>query len=109
VQIRHLSGIDLTSWPSVKGAAATAYGMSAEQLALQFKEHNSIEQIVVLAEAREPEFFNHGDEDQVVPLKENSGEVVRRYSAAGSESIIQLTIAEGQGTTIGRLSFVVSH
>jgi hypothetical protein len=87
---------DLTAWPGVKHTASV-YELSPEQLARQLKEHNPIEQIDVLAKARVPVFLIHGDDDQVVPLEKNSAEVVRRYSASGSEDVIQLTIAEGQG------------
>ena len=38
-----------------------------------------------------------GDEDQVVPLRENSAELVARYRAAGAADSISLMVAMGQG------------
>ena len=39
----------------------------------------------------------HGDEDKVVPLKENSAEFVARYRAAGATAAVTLIVAKGQG------------
>ena len=44
-----------------------------------------------------PALLIHGDEDKVVPLKENSAEFVARYKAQGAEAIVKLIIAKGQG------------
>jgi pimeloyl-ACP methyl ester carboxylesterase len=60
-------------------------------------EFNPIEKIEVLARARIPATLIHGDMDAVVPLRENSAEFVRRYKAAGAESLVQLIVLEGQG------------
>ena len=87
---------DLSSWPGV-ATAAPAYEMSPEELASQLAVHNPIAHIDVLAKARVPVFLIHGDDDQVVPLQQNSAEVARQYAAAGSADILQLTIATGQG------------
>jgi pimeloyl-ACP methyl ester carboxylesterase len=87
---------DLSSWPGVE-RAASAFKLSPEELAARLEEHNPIARIDVLAKARVPVFLIHGDDDQVVPLRENSAEVVRRYAAAGSAELIHLTIAAGQG------------
>jgi pimeloyl-ACP methyl ester carboxylesterase len=51
----------------------------------------------VLAKGRVPAFFIHGDEDKVVPLKENSAEFVARYKAAGAGDVVTLVVAKGQG------------
>lgn len=87
---------DLSSWPGVPRAAA-AFKLSPEELAANLEEHNPIARIDVLAKARVPVFLIHGDDDQVVPLQENSAEVVRRYTAAGCAELIHLTVAAGQG------------
>jgi len=44
-----------------------------------------------------PVFLIHGDEDKVVPLKENSSEFVARYKAQGAEGAVKLIVAKGQG------------
>ena len=51
----------------------------------------------MLAKRRIPAFFIHGDEDQVVPLKENSAEFVARYRAEGAADAVTLVVAKGQG------------
>ena len=51
----------------------------------------------MLAKHRVPAFFIHGDEDKVVPLKENSAEFVARYRAAGAADAVTLIVAKGQG------------
>ena len=51
----------------------------------------------MLAKAKVPVFIIHGDEDKVVPLKENSAELVARYEAAGAKEAVTLVVAKGQG------------
>lgn len=102
-QPEHVSGIagiypvfDLHTYPGVE-KAAPAYGLTAEQLKSRLAEYNPIERIDVLAKSRIPACFIHGDDDKVVPLKENSAEFVARYKAAGATDSVRLIIAEGQG------------
>jgi hypothetical protein len=42
-------------------------------------------------------FLIHGDDDKVVPLEQNSAELVARYKAAGAANAVSLIVAEGQG------------
>ena len=51
----------------------------------------------MLAQAACPRCLIHGDEDKVVPLKENSAEFVARYRAAGAADAVTLIVAKGQG------------
>ena len=55
------------------------------------------ERIGVLANDRVPAFLIHGDDDKVVPLKENSAEFVAKYRAAGAAEMVTLIVAKGQG------------
>lgn len=87
---------DFRTYPGLANAAP-AYGLSPEELQARLAEFNPIEQVGVLAEARIPALFIHGDDDQVVPLKENSAEFAARYEAAGAGDFVTLIIAEGQG------------
>jgi alpha-beta hydrolase superfamily lysophospholipase len=87
---------DFRTYPKLE-KAAPAYGLTVEELAAREMEFNPIEKIEVLARARIPATLIHGDMDAVVPLRENSAEFVRRYKAAGAESLIQLIVLEGQG------------
>lgn len=88
--------IDFRTYPGID-KAAPAYGLTAAELTAKQAEFNPIERVGVLAKAKVPAFFIHGDEDKVVPLKENSAEFVARYKAAGAEDAVKLIVAKGQG------------
>lgn len=83
---------DLSSYPGLKIACAT-YGMTEPQLAEQLAEHNPVDRIRSLADARVPIFHIHGDADSVVPLERNSAELARRYRKIGGE--MTLTVVAG--------------
>ena len=87
---------DWRSYPGIE-KAAHAYGLTAVQLTDRAAELCTIERINRLAEANVPVCIIHGDEDTVVPLEANSGELNRRYQAAGKGGLVQLIVAEGQG------------
>src|SRR5262249_11600809 len=77
--------------------AAPAYGLTAKELETRLGELNPIERVGVLAKAKVPALLIHGDEDKVVPLKENSAEFAARYKAQGAEGAVKLIVAKGQG------------
>jgi pimeloyl-ACP methyl ester carboxylesterase len=85
---------NLASYPGAAKASG-AYGMTAEQLATHLAEHNPIDRLAGLAKAGVPLFAIHGDNDQVVPLEANSGEMRKRYQALGGK--MQLIVPPGQG------------
>jgi pimeloyl-ACP methyl ester carboxylesterase len=87
---------DLRAYPGL-AKAAPAYGLSPQELEARLGEFNQIERVSVLARARVPAYFIHGDVDKVVPLESNSAEFVRRYQAAGAGDDVTLEIVEGQG------------
>jgi pimeloyl-ACP methyl ester carboxylesterase len=58
---------------------------------------NPVERVGTLARARVPALLIHGDEDRVVPLKENPAAFAARYRAAGTEGAVRLIVVEGQG------------
>jgi dipeptidyl aminopeptidase/acylaminoacyl peptidase len=87
---------DLRTYPGL-AKAAPAYGLSADELAVKLSEHNPIERVGVLAKAKVPVFIIHGDDDKIVPLKENSAELAARYEAAGAKESVTLVVAQGQG------------
>jgi pimeloyl-ACP methyl ester carboxylesterase len=99
-KVAGLAGIypvfDLRTYPGL-AQAAPAYGLTAKELEARLGELNPIERVGVLAKARVPAFLIHGDEDRVVPLKENSAEFVARYKALGAEGKAKLVVAKGQG------------
>lgn len=87
---------DLTTYPGLK-RAAPAYGLSVEELSKSLDQHNPITNIDKLAQAKIPVFIIHGDEDTVVPLKENSATLMQRYEAAGAADVAELITVAGQG------------
>lgn len=99
-QVAGLAGIypvfDLRTYPGI-AKAAPAYGLTPQELEARLAGHNPIERVGTLARAKVPAFFIHGDEDKVVPLRENSAEFVARYQAAGAEDSVTLLVAKGQG------------
>jgi dipeptidyl aminopeptidase/acylaminoacyl peptidase len=99
-KVAGLAGIypafDLRTYPGLD-KAAPAYELSPAELQTQLAKHNPIEGAAVLAKVRAPALFIHGEDDAVVPLKENSAEFVARYKAAGAEDCVKLIAVKGQG------------
>ncbi len=87
---------DLRTYPGLE-RAATAYGLTASELEKTLDENNPIAQVDKLAEARVPIYIIHGDEDHVVPLKENSATLAKTYQQAGASENIELVVPQGQG------------
>src|SRR3954469_6382917 len=87
---------DFRTYPGL-AKAAPAYELTPADLEGQLAEFNPIARIEVLARARVPMAVIHGDIDKVVPLKENSAELARRYKEAGAESLLKLIVLPGQG------------
>jgi len=87
---------DLTTYPGLK-RAAPAYGLTPEELESKLAQHNPIERITTLAKAKIPVCIIHGDSDKVVPLKENSAQLLAHYKAQGQEKLVNLIIAKDQG------------
>jgi pimeloyl-ACP methyl ester carboxylesterase len=85
---------DFTSYPGLDTTAKT-YGMTQEDLAKNIKEHNPIERLAPLAAAKVPVLHLHGDDDKVVPLDKNSGELIKRYQALGGPG--ELLLIPGKG------------
>ena len=92
---------DFASYPGLAKTAA-AYELSVEELEKRKSELNPITKIERLAEARIPVTIIHGDEDKVVPLKENSLELLQRYDAVGAKELVNLIVPEGKATVFGK-------
>jgi len=105
---------NLSSYPGLE-IACEAYDMTEEQLAIRLTEHNPIDRLAPLANAKVPIFHIHGDSDEIVPLEENSGELVKRYMDLGGE--ITLKEIKGQGHNMWSgwfqnqelVDFVITH
>jgi pimeloyl-ACP methyl ester carboxylesterase len=87
---------DLRSYPGLE-RAAPAFGLSPEELSRFLTEYNPVANAAVLAKAKIPICIIHGDDDQVVPLKENSAALAEIYQTEGAAESIELIIANGQG------------
>ncbi len=72
-----------------------AYGMDADTFRTQVVRHNPIDRLESLAGAKVPVFNVHGDNDAIVPLEENVGELTRRYRALGGPA--ELLVIPGEG------------
>lgn len=87
---------DLRTYPGLANAAP-AYELSVEKLTEKLPELNPIERVSQLAKAKVPALFIHGDQDTVVPLKENSAEFQSKYQQAKQDNLVTLIVAKGQG------------
>ncbi|MEM7455311.1 MAG: hypothetical protein AAF456_13250, partial [Planctomycetota bacterium] len=105
---------NLASYPGLD-RAAPAYGMTAEELAAVLAEHNPIERLAPLAAAGVPIHHIHGDSDVVVPLEDNSGELILRYELLGGPCSIEIPEDRGHDMWLGwfqsqRLTdFIIQH
>lgn len=85
---------DLRSYPGLE-TAAPAYEMTVAELDRMLTDHNPVDRISVLAKAGIPIYHMHGDVDNLVPLRENSLELKKRYDAYGNNMTLELI--KGQG------------
>ncbi len=85
---------NMESYPGLKSAAGK-YRMSQEQLVKELENHNPIDRLAPLAKAKVPIYHNTGDVDKLVPARDNSFLVEKRYKALGGEMTV--TVFKGQG------------
>jgi alpha-L-fucosidase len=84
----------LASYPGLDKAYG-AYEITAEQLANRLAEYNPIDRMGTLARNKVPFFAIHGDQDALVPLEKNSGELKKRIDKLGGK--MELIVPKGQG------------
>lgn len=89
---------DFTSYPGL-ASTAKAYGMTDAELVAKIKEHNPIERLAPLAKAKVPVLHLHGDNDKIVPLEKNSGELIKRYQALGGPGEVMVMAGKGHAET----------
>ncbi len=85
---------NLASYPGLQSAAGK-YKMTQEQFIKELSKHNPIDRLAPLAKAKVPIYHNTGDIDTLVPPKDNTFLVEKRYKAL--EGDITVTIFKGQG------------
>lgn len=104
----------VASYPGV-AKAASAYGLTGEDLKRRLAEFDPLDRLAPLAKAKVPLFAIHGDVDTVVPLEANSGLVKTRYQALGGP--MELLVPKGQGHSMWEgffrceelVGFVIRH
>lgn len=106
-------------WRSYPGLdkAASAYGLTPEQLAARATTLCPIERIDVAAQSGVPFWIIHGDADALVPIGPNSADLKKRYEAVGRGDLVTLVVAEGQGHSMwdgffrcqGLVDFLISR
>ena len=84
---------DLRSYPGLDKAFG-AYGLKRAELEEQLDQHNPVARLAPLAKAGVPIFHIHGDTDTVVPLKDNSEEVARRYRGDGEVVVLGVDVQD---------------
>jgi pimeloyl-ACP methyl ester carboxylesterase len=105
---------NLCSYPGLEKACG-AYALTAEQLSARLADHNPIDRLQPLARARVPIFHIHGDNDVVVPIEKNSGELARRYKELGGEITLSVITGQGHNMWVGwfesqeLVDFVIAH
>lgn len=85
---------NLKSYPGIP-QASKAYNLTALQLTAELAQHNPIDRLQPLAEAKIPVFHIHGDSDKVVPLGDNSAIIAERYSQLGGKMSLQVVPNQG--------------
>ena len=85
---------DLASYPGLERACG-AYKMTETQLLAMLAQNNPVDRLEPLAKEKIPILHVHGDNDKLVPLEKNSGELVKRYQVLGGPS--KLIIIPGKG------------
>ena len=85
---------NIASYPGIK-RACTAFDLTEAQLTAELSKHNPIDRLESLAKAKVPIFHLHGDNDKVVPLKDNSAIVAAKYKEFDAK--MTLEVVKGQG------------
>jgi pimeloyl-ACP methyl ester carboxylesterase len=85
---------NLASYPGLANACE-AYGLTEAELTTHLAEHNPVDRIAPLAAARVPVLHLHGDQDEIVPLAENSAALAEAYRRHGGE--VDLVEFPGRG------------
>ena len=85
---------NLNSYPG-PDEACHAYHLTSKALASQVIRHNPIDRLEPLARARVPVFHIHGDNDNVVPLEDNSLVLYQRYLALDGPMTLEVVSGGG--------------
>ena len=88
---------NLASWPLKNSKVQTLgdFEMTESELTFRLKEFNPIDNLAGLAAAKVPMFAVHGDNDVVVPHKDNTLLLKERYEALGGKFTVKIVPGEG--------------
>ena len=88
---------NLASWPLKNSKVQTLgdFEMTESELTFRLKEFNPIDNLAGLAAAKVPMFAVHGDNDVVVPHKDNTLLLKERYEALGGKFTVKIIPGEG--------------
>jgi len=86
--------VDLRSYPGL-AKAAPVFKMTVEELEANLSDCNPINRLAPLAAENISILHLHGDSDKLVPLKENSAAVKKRYDKLGGD--MRLIVVSGKG------------
>ena len=95
--------LNLRSWPMKRnlGATLTDFGMDQDAFSKVIEQHNPINHLSGLAQAKVPICIVHGDSDGVVPLELNSGIVADRYRKLGGDAKVEVVPGKGHQVVDG--------
>ena len=88
---------NLASWPLKNSKVQTLgdFEMTESELTFRLKEFNPIDNLAGLAAVKVPMFAVHGDNDVVVPHKDNTLLLKERYEALGGKFTVKIIPGEG--------------
>ncbi len=93
---------DFRTWPGLANVInfpdkGLDYGLTLAELTERVASFNPVDQLTPLARRHVRLLHIHGDADDVVPMKENSTELARRYTALGGSAKIVVIERLGHG------------
>lgn len=93
---------DFRTWPTLPNVInypdkGLGYNLTLEELMRRVPEFNPVDNLAPLAKAKASILHIHGDQDELVPMKENSTVLAARYRELGGEAEIVVLAGLGHG------------
>ena len=89
--------LNLRSWPMKRNLGPTLadFGMDRDVFSHVMVQHNPINHLAGLAQAKVPMCIVHGDSDRGVPLEDNSAILADRYGKLGGDAKVEVVPGKG--------------